>query len=94
MTHEHPYVVLLPHRSTNQTDQYLVVHLKEWVQVILDEKDNYTFCSHHDDYLTAADKRDELNHMPQASPIWSSQEPKKTGVTLTRTAPETEKAEA
>lgn len=64
MTPIPPYVVLLPDRPANPTDRHLVVHVDEWVQVRLGEKELYTFSSEHDTYESAASERDGLNHRP------------------------------
>jgi hypothetical protein len=89
MSYIDPYVVLLPHHSTNETDQYMVVHVSEWVHVALGEMDDYTWCTHHDSYSDAAAERDRLNQNPgQFPPVQPVQtlaaREKKPGVSLTR----------
>lgn len=79
MTHQHPYIVLEPGTSTNDTGKYLVVHVNEWTAITLGEKDAYTYSIEHDDYFSAAAERDRHNHQPEEFFT-----PKKTGISLTR----------
>jgi hypothetical protein len=61
----HPYVVLLPGVPTNRGPKHAVVHVDEWAAVSLGEKEDYLFRVECDDYHSAADERDRLNHRPE-----------------------------
>lgn len=65
MSTDHVYVVLLPEGRGNPTDHYLVVHVREWVAVLLGEKEHYVFTDNYEDYSDAAARRDRLNHQPE-----------------------------
>ena len=69
MTHEHPYIVLLPTDRTNRSTKHAVVHLDEWVAVSLGEKASYERKTEHDNYTSAATERDWLNRKPVGSVV-------------------------
>lgn len=88
MTSYPPYIVLEPRMKTNPIAGHVVVHVKEWVAIMLGEKEDYDFVSEHPDYPTAAAERDRLNQRPGEFPPLPSTEqstdaPKK-GVSLER----------
>lgn len=72
-----PYVVLLPGGPGNTTEKHLVVHVTEYVAVMLNEKPEYNFASEHDDYDSASIKRNQLNSQGAtwASPISTDTQP-------------------
>jgi hypothetical protein len=64
-----PYVVLRPHSRGNPCDKHLVVNVREWVQVLLEEKPGYQdHASEHESYDSAGAERDRLNTSEETAP--------------------------
>lgn len=61
----HPYIVLAPGMRANPTPtRHAVVHVDEWLHVVLGEKDGYVYAAEFDDYKSAAAERERRNHRP------------------------------
>lgn len=90
MRARHPYIVIHPAMPTNDTGEFLVVHVDEWVSVSLGEKERYVFTSEQPDYASAETECTRLNHQPAellGCPVAAESEtPEKSGVSLVRSA--------